>query len=74
MNIFKRILEKLKNIFIKKEEIVMLEEGKEELNNERNKFKESLSVKIENITKGIKQVETQICHGDGLGIKKKIEY
>ena len=74
MNIFKRFLEILKNIFTKKEEIVMLEEGRDTFYNEKNKFKETLKVKIENITKKGKVVETPICYGDGLGIKKKIEY
>lgn len=74
MNIFKRVFEILKNIFTKKEEIVMLDEGKDNLNEKRNKFKETLKVKIENITKRGKVVETPICYGDGLGIKKKIEY
>ena len=73
MNIFKLILEKVKNIFVKKQEIVMLEEGKFDLKEEKNKFKESLKVKIEKIYKK-KKVETHICYGDGLGIKKKIEY
>ena len=74
MSIFKRVFEILKNIFTKKEEIVMLDEGKDNLNEERNKFKETLKVKIENITKSGKVVETPICYGDGFGIKKKIEY
>lgn len=73
MNIFKKILEKLKNMFIKKEKIAMLEEGKNSLVEERNSFKESLKVKIEKIYRK-KKVETPICYGDGLGIKKKIEY
>lgn len=74
MNLFKKIIEKLKNLFNKKQEIVMLEEGKVDLNNEKDKFRESLKVKIEKITKSRKVVETPICHGDGLGIKPKIEY
>lgn len=74
MNIFKKILEKLKNIFIKREEPLMIEEGNEHINNnERNNFKESLKVKIEKIYKN-KRVESHICYGDGLGIKKKMEY
>ena len=73
MNILKKILEKLKNIFIKKEEISMLEEGKDYSNNEKKDFRESLKVKIEKISKNRKKVESHICYGDGLGIKKKIE-
>lgn len=74
MNIFKKIFQKIKSIFTKKEEIVMLEEGKENLNDQRDKFKETLKVKIEKISKSRKKVESHICYGDGLGIKKKIEY
>ena len=73
MNIFKKLLEKLKNIFIKKEEVVMLEKGRDDSNEEKNKFKETLKVKIEKITRNKKEVETPICHGDGLGIKPKTE-
>ena len=72
MNIFKIIWQRLKNIFTKKEEIVMLNEGKENLNKEC--FKESLKVKFEKVLKNTKKVETHICYGDGLGIKKKLEY
>jgi len=74
MNIFKKIIEKIKNIFIKKQEIVMIEEGKEVSNNQKNIFKETIKVQIEKIQKNKKNVETNICYGDGLGIKKKIEY
>lgn len=74
MNIFKKIFEMLKNIFTKKEEIVMLDEGKDYLSEEKDKFKESLKVKIQNVTKTGKKVESHICYGDGLGIKKKIEF
>lgn len=74
MNIFKRIWQKLKRIFSKKEEIVMLNEGKDYSNQEREKFKESLKIKFEKVLKNRKKVETHICYGDGLGIKKKLEY
>ena len=74
MNIFKKIIEKIKNIFIKKEEVVMLEEGKEYSNDEKNKFKESLKVNVEKVSKKRRKVETNICYGDGLGIKRKMEY
>ena len=72
MNIFKIIWQRLKNIFTKKEEIVMLNEGIENLNKEN--FKESLKVTFEKALKNRKSVETHICYGDGLGIKKKLEY
>ena len=67
MNIFKKILEKIKNIFIKEKEVIMIEEGIK-----RNEFKEALKIQI--IPKSRKKVESHICYGDGLGIKKKIEY
>ena len=72
MNIFKRVWQKIKNIFAKKEEMVMLNEGEDNLKKEC--FKEVLKVKFENVLKSTKKVETHICYGDGLGIKKKLEY
>ena len=72
MNIFKRVWRKIKNIFAKKEEMVMLNEGEDNLKKEC--FKEVLKVKFENVLKNTKKVETHICYGDGLGIKKKLEY
>ena len=74
MNILKKILEKLKNIFVKKKEIVMIEEGREDFKDETNNFRETLKIKLEKISKSRKKVESHICYGDGLGIKKKIEY
>lgn len=73
MNIFKKILEMLKSIFTKKEEIVMIDEGNNYLNEEKDNFKELLKVKVQNIAKTKNKVESHICYGDGLGIKKKIE-
>ena len=72
MNIFKRVWRKIKNIFAKKEEMVMLNEGED--NFKKECFKEVLKVKFENVLKNTKKVETHICYGDGLGIKKKLEY
>lgn len=72
MNIFKTIWQKFKNIFTKKEEIAMLNEGADNFNKES--FKESLKVTFDKVLKNRKSVETHICHGDGLGIKKKLEY
>lgn len=71
MNIFKKIIEVIKNIFSKKEEIAMLQEGKEYIDNQRDKFMENLRVKVLNKKK---KVESHVCYGDGLGIKKKLEY
>ena len=73
MNIFKKIWQKLKNIFAKKNKIVMLNEGEVDSNQEKENFKESLKVTIERVIKNRKNVETLICYGDGLGIKKKFE-
>ena len=42
----------------------MLDEGKDTFYEQKNKFKETLKVKIENITKRGKVVETPICYGD----------
>ena len=53
MNIFKKILEKIKNIFIKKEEVMMLEEGNNYIYNQRDKFMESLRVKVINKKKKV---------------------
>ncbi len=70
MNIFKNIWQKLKNIFIKKDEVVMLNEGEVDSNQGEENFKESLKVTIERVRK---KVETPICYGDGLGIKRKMQ-
>jgi len=74
MNILKKVLEIFKNIFTKKEKIVMLNEGENNLTEKRKTFKEGLKIKIPSITENRRKVETHICYGDGLGIKKKIEY
>ena len=49
----------------------MLNEGEDNLKKEC--FKEVLKVKFENVLKNTKKVETHICYGDGLGIKRKLE-
>lgn len=74
MNILLKLIEKIRNIFSKKEEVLMLQEGNQELNNQGEKFRDSIKVYVEKINKKVKQVETHICYGDGLGIKNKIEY
>jgi len=74
MNIFKKMWTKLKNLFLKKEEIVMLNEGQDYSEPKRENFKDLLNVKIEKVLENRKKVETHICYGDGLGIKKKLEY
>ncbi|MBQ2835288.1 MAG: hypothetical protein IJE68_00395 [Clostridia bacterium] len=74
MSIFKKLWQKLKNIFIKKQEIVMLDISKCDLDEPREGFKESLKVTFEKISQKRKKVESHICYGDGLGIKRKLEY
>lgn len=74
MNIFNIIWQKFKNIFTKKEKIEMLDVGKDTSDQERESFKKLLKVKFEKISTPKKKVESHICYGDGLGIKKKMEY
>lgn len=72
MNIIKKIILFLKNIFNKQDEVRKLQEPKivTEQNKKEN-FIENLKVTvIEKTTK--KKIETLTCEGDGLGIKKKI--
>ena len=69
MNIFRKIIEKFKKLFTHKEENVMLDIGKESTQKVKKEFKES--VKVEKVRK---RVQSHICYGDGLGIKKKLEY
>lgn len=73
MSIFKKLWEKLKNIFIKKQEIAMLDVGKNDSSQQREGFKESLKITFENVCQKRKKVQSHICYGDGLGIKKKLE-
>ena len=44
------------------------------MNQDRKGFNKSLKVKFEKISTPKKKVESHICYGDGLGIKKKMEY
>lgn len=74
MNILKKIWIKLKNIFTKKQEIAMLDEGKVNSEEQRESFKESLKVTIEKVYQKRKKVQSHICYGDGLGIKRKLQY
>ncbi|MDR0978494.1 MAG: hypothetical protein LBL91_00880 [Lachnospiraceae bacterium] len=68
MNFLNRVLTWVKKIFIKKEDIKMLESPSEEVANENRKtFLESLKIKVAK-----KKVETLICDGDGLGIQKTL--
>jgi hypothetical protein len=68
MSFLNKILTWVKKIFVKKEDIKMLESPSEEGANEnRNTFLESLKIKVAK-----KKVETLICDGDGLGIQKTL--
>lgn len=73
MSIFKKLWQKIKNIFIKKQEIVMLDIGESDSNKQMGEFKESLKITFEKVCQKRKKVQSHICYGDGLGIKKKLE-
>lgn len=67
MNVIRKIILFIKNIFIKQEEVKKLPEPKIVIKeNQRERFIESLKIVTE------KRVETLVCDGDGLGIQKKI--
>ncbi len=70
MNIIKRIFLFFKNLLFKQEDIKMIEKPKEEyteLANNKDNFINSL--KINEVKKKKKKVETLVCDGDGLGIQ-----
>lgn len=72
MNIIKRIILFMKNIFIKQDDVKKLAEPKSMVNeDERENCIESLKITTASKRTG-KRVETLICNGDGLGIQKKI--
>lgn len=72
MNIIRKMILFIKNIFIKQDEVKKLVEPKITLNEDKKEsFIESLKITTtEKRTK--KRVETLTCNGDGLGIQKKI--
>ena len=72
MNIIRKMILFIKNIFIKQYEVKKLIEPKiTEKEDKKDSFIESL--KITNTQKRTKKrVETLTCNGDGLGIQKKI--
>lgn len=74
MNIIRRMLLFIKNIFVKQDEVKKLQEPKIEIEQDKKEsFIESLKITtIEKRTK--KRVETLTCNGDGLGIQKKITF
>ena len=72
MNIISRIIEWIKNVFNKKQEIKMLEETKTFASKgKRMDFITNLKV---NSKVKRKKVETLVCPGDGLGIQSEITY
>ena len=72
MNIIKKMILFIKNMFIKQDEVKKLIEPKTTVKEDkRDIFIKSLKITTtEKRTKKI--VETLICNGDGLGIQKKI--
>ena len=72
MNIIRKMILFIKNIFIKQDEVKKLVEPKITLNEDKKEsFIESLKITTtEKRTK--KRVETLTCNGDGLGIQPKI--
>ncbi|MCI8397380.1 MAG: hypothetical protein HFJ52_07190 [Clostridia bacterium] len=72
MNIIRKMILFIKNIFVKQEEIKALEEPKQIINQEKKiNFVESLKITTTE-KKNKKRIETLTCEGDGLGIQKKI--
>ncbi len=72
MNIIKKMILFIKNIFIKHDEVKKLQEPNDTIEQDKKEyFIESLKINTtEKRTK--KKVETLTCNGDGLGIQKKI--
>ncbi len=72
MNIIRKMILFIKNIFVKQEEIKALEEPKQIINQEKKiNFVESLKITTTE-KKNKKRIETLTCEGDGLGIQNKI--
>lgn len=67
MKFVENFFDLIKKIFCRKEEVKMLKEPITNL--KENKFQELLKVNIEDKDN---KVETLICEGDGLGIKKRM--
>lgn len=71
MNIINKMISFIKNIFSKKEEIKKLEAPKEILHEEK---RSNFVTILKNTSMKKSKIETLICVGDGLGIKKQIKY
>ena len=70
MNIVRKIILFIKNIFNNQSKVEKIEDSKKTLEqNKKESFMESL--KTTNTEKE-KKIETLICEGDGLGIQKRI--
>ena len=70
MNIVRKIILFIKNIFNNQSKVEKIEDSKNTIEqNKKENFMESL--KTTNTEKG-KKIETLICEGDGLGIQKRI--
>lgn len=67
MKFVEKFFDLIKKIFCRKKEVKMLKERITNL--KENKFQELLKVNIEDKDN---KVETLICEGDGLGIKKRM--
>ena len=74
MNILEKIFEKIKSLFTKKNDIVMLDVGQESYDEKKNNFRQSLKVMVKSISKKRKKVQTHLSFGDGLGIDDKISF
>lgn len=72
MNIIRKMILFIKNIFVKQDEVKKLQEPKIVIEQDKKEnFTESLKITTtEKRTK--KSIETLTCNGDGLGIQKKI--
>ena len=73
MSFFERILNFFKKIFKNDNSIKMIEEPKikQEVQAQKNNFKDSIKVQLNEKKKNKNKIETLICAGDGLRNKKK---
>lgn len=72
MNIIRKVILFIKNIFAKQDEVKKLAEPKIIVNEDKKEsFIESLKITTTQKTTK-KRVETLTCNGDGLGIQRKI--
>ncbi len=72
MNIIRKVILFIKNIFIKQDEVKKLAEPRIIVNEDKKEsFIESLKITTTQKTTK-KRVETLTCNGDGLGIQRKI--